>query len=295
MTGSSNQEANKDYSEASFSYVSDPTVVIDSVSKTYKISQGNSFDGRIGNKLGKSFNKVEALKNISFATDKGESIGLIGLNGSGKSTLCRIIAGTEPPTAGRVFVKSRPILLGVGAALQLSLTGRENILLGLLAMGIRRKEANELVGSISEWIDIGDAIDRPMVTYSAGMGARLRFAVSTAIKPDILLVDEALSTGDAAFNKKAEERMLDVINNAGNLFFVSHGIEQIKENTSRCIWLGHGEIIADGPTTEVAELYTNWANRLATQDGSAPSMLAEIKEEYKKPTILFDRLKGGKS
>lgn len=293
MTDLSNQHAEKDSSKATFSYVSEPTVVISGVSKTYKISQGNSFDGRIGNKLGKGFDKVEALKNISFATNKGESIGLIGLNGSGKSTLCRIIAGTEPPTTGRVFVKSRPILLGVGAALQLSLTGRENILLVLLAMGIRRKEAHELVGSISEWIDIGDAIDRPMVTYSAGMGARLRFAVSTAIKPDILLVDEALSTGDAAFNKKAEERMLDVINNAGNLFFVSHGIEQIRQNTTRCIWLGHGEIIADGPTAEVAELYTNWASRLAAKDGHAAKLLAEVKMNYKRPTILLDRQKGG--
>ena len=153
--------------------VDSPSVVVKNTTKSYVVTDSKSehLDSRRKVKDGERV--VHALKDVSFVASSGESIGLIGRNGSGKSTLLKLIAGAEPLTSGNIFVKARPKLLGVAPALQPYLSGRRNVLLGLLAMGMSRAEAEELAPSIVEWSEIGEAIDRPMSTYSAGQSARL--------------------------------------------------------------------------------------------------------------------------
>ena len=238
-----------------------PAVVVKGVGKDYVLVGASANDGRSFWRQKRS-KTVDALRNISFVAEKGESIGIIGRNGSGKSTLLRIIGGSESPTSGSVYVSDQPTLLGVSPALQSWLTGEQNAYLGLLAMGVSPKRARAMVPEIIEWTELGEAATRPMGTYSSGMGSKLSFAISTAISPEILLVDEALSTGDSAFGAKAQERMKSLLGQAGNIFLVSHALPVIKENCSRCIWIHQGDMIADGPTEEVAAQYAEFSQLL---------------------------------
>lgn len=288
MSDSRNVAASPHDGASKIGYVDDPSVVVRDVYKTYAIGRGSSEDaGRF--KFMKPKNTVDALKGVSFVATPGESIGVIGLNGSGKSTLLRIISGGEAPTSGDVRVSSRPMLLGVSPALQGDLTGEQNIYLGCLALGMTREEAKEQIHIIAEWTELGDAVKRPMMTYSSGMSARLSFAISTAVKPEILLIDEALSTGDAAFGAKAEERINSVIENSGNFFLVSHSVGMIQRLCGRSLWIYQGEVITDGPTQDVVPKYHEWA-RLMGKDDKQPAhdYLAEIKSGYRAPVIIFD-------
>ncbi|MBF0580792.1 ABC transporter ATP-binding protein [Corynebacterium sp. ED61] len=266
--------------------VSDPTVVVESVTKRYTVRDTKA-DTSKPSLFGKSSTmQVESVKNVSLVAIAGESIGLIGKNGSGKSSLLKLIAGGESPTEGRLLVRSRPTLLGVSPALQVYLTGEQNIYLGCLAIGMSKAEAQEAVPKIAEWAEIGDAIKRPMNTYSAGQGARLIFAISTAIDPEILLIDEALSTGDASFAKKAERRMKELLDGAGNLFLVSHSTGQIEKNCERAIWLDEGSVIADGKAEDVCSLYSKWSSYSADNSKKdSDVMLAEIASDYRAPRI----------
>jgi len=266
--------------------IEDPTVVVDSVSKRYTVRDTKADNPKPALFAKSSTMQVESVKNVSLVARAGESIGLIGKNGSGKSSLLRLIAGGEAPSEGRLLVHSRPTLLGVSPALQVYLTGEQNIYLGCLAIGMSKQEAQEAVPRIAEWAEIGDAIKRPMNTYSAGQGARLIFAISTAINPEILLIDEALSTGDASFAKKAERRMKELLDGAGNLFLVSHSTGQIEKNCERAIWLNDGTVVADGEASEVCGAYSQWSSYSADnslKDSSA--MLADIAADYHPPTI----------
>ncbi|MDJ1370953.1 ABC transporter ATP-binding protein [Gulosibacter molinativorax] len=204
-----------------------------------------------------------ALRGISFAAREGEFIGLIGRNGSGKSSLLRVLAGTEPPTKGLVVTSSKPQLLGVSAALMPDLSGDENIQLGLLAMGMTPAQARERRKSVIELADIGESIRRPMRTYSSGMGARLRFAISVAAEPQILMIDEALATGDASFLERSKQAMNRMLQKTGTVFLVSHAAQTVEEMCSRAIWLDTGKIVADGPAVEVARSYRWYAHNLA--------------------------------
>ena len=266
--------------------VTDPTVVVESVTKRYTVRDTKA-DTSKSSLFGKSATmQVESVKNVSMVASAGESIGLIGKNGSGKSSLLRLIAGGESPTEGHLLVRSRPTLLGVSPALQVYLTGEQNIYLGCLAIGMSKAEAQEAVPKIAEWAEIGDAIKRPMNTYSAGQGARLIFAISTAIDPEILLIDEALSTGDASFAKKAERRMKELLDGAGNLFLVSHSTGQIEKNCERAIWLDEGSVIADGNAADVCSAYSKWSSYSADNSKrNSDAMLAEIASDYRPPII----------
>lgn len=248
--------------------IDDAAIVVNNVSKRYVISQSRSDDANTV-RAGRGKMVVDALKDVSFAVRPSESIGLIGLNGSGKSTLLKLIAGGENPTSGEILVRSQPMLMGVNAALQGNLPGETNIYLGCLALGMSPSEATEQIPLLAEWTELGDAVKRPMSTYSAGMKARLAFAISTAVKPEILLIDEALSTGDAAFGWKARARMNEVLERAGNLFFVSHSIAQVEENCSRVLWINQGQLIADGPTEELCAMYSDWARLMGEPDRKA--------------------------
>lgn len=199
--------------------------------------------------------KVEALKDISFVARRGESIGIIGHNGSGKSTLLRAIAGLVPPTDGHVWLSGQPSLLGVNAVLLPKLSGERNVYIGGQALGLTIEQIDERFDDIVALADIGDAIDRPMSTYSSGQGARLRFAISTAARPEILMIDEALATGDAAFRERSKDKMAEMLDNAGTLFLVSHSNATIVNMCKRALWIDHGRLVMDGPSDEVIDSY----------------------------------------
>lgn len=222
-------------------------------------------------KVGRLFGRplraeVSAVKGVSFSVFEGEHVGIVGTNGSGKSTLLRALAGLEPPTSGKVLASSLPTLLGVNAALIPHLTGAKNIHLGLLALGYSPAEAREATPAVAELAGIGKAIHRPMSTYSSGMGARLRFAIAVSTQPEILLIDEALGTGDASFTEKARRAIDDLCERAGTVFLVSHAAQTVEEMCTRAIWLHEGEIVADGPAEVIAHHYRKWAWALAQDD-----------------------------
>jgi teichoic acid transport system ATP-binding protein len=198
---------------------------------------------------------VHALKGVSFVAYENESIGVIGANGSGKSTLMRALTGLTPPAAGAVYARSRPNLLGVGAALLPNLSGSRNIVLGGLAMGFTKAEVLEMREEIGEFAELGDSLDLPMRTYSSGMQARLKFSIAAARSHDILIIDEALAVGDRAFRKRSEARIREIRDEAGTIFLVSHSMGSIRDTCERTIWINKGVLMMDGPTDEVVKAY----------------------------------------
>jgi teichoic acid transport system ATP-binding protein len=199
--------------------------------------------------------KVHAVRGVSFDVREGEAVGLIGPNGSGKSTLLRAVAGLLKVTSGQVLVRSPPVLLGVGAALEPELSGARNVILGGTALGMSRQQVSDAFDDIVDFAGVRDAIDLPLKTYSSGMAARLRFAIASALQPDVLLIDEALSVGDAEFRERSRQRMQQMIDQAGALFFVSHSLGQVEEICTRAIWLERGLVRMDGPVKEVVAAY----------------------------------------
>lgn len=199
--------------------------------------------------------EVKAVRGITFAARHGESIGIIGVNGSGKSTLLRAIAGLIPPAAGTIHVASDPSLLGVNAVLMKDLTGERNIMIGGLALGLTKKEMEDRFQDIVDFAEIGDFVNLPMSAYSSGMGARLRFAISASAVPDILMIDEALATGDATFRAKSRARMDEIRESAGTVFLVSHSIATVQSMCSRVLWVHEGKLVMDGPADEVCPKY----------------------------------------
>ena len=210
---------------------------------------------RLVTKSGTGRSLVHALKGVSFDAAEGHSIGVIGSNGSGKSTLLAAVAGLLPPTSGEILVAEEPKLLGVGATLIPAATGYRNIRLGCMALGMQAGEVDDRIGSIVEFTDIGDAIHRPLRTYSSGMRARLHFAIATSVQPRILLIDEALAVGDKAFRSKSAARIEEIVARAGTLMLVSHSMDEIKRMCDRVIWIENGELIADGLTDDVLAEY----------------------------------------
>jgi teichoic acid transport system ATP-binding protein len=198
---------------------------------------------------------VEAVRGVSLVAQHGERIGLIGHNGAGKSTLLRALAGLMPLSGGAVYAAGETSLLGVNAALSTSLTGAQNITLGGLALGLSPQQVKDKFDEIVEFSGLGDFIHLPMRAYSSGMSARLRFAISTAAIPDILMIDEALSTGDAKFRKRSMEKMEEVRDHAGTVFLVSHNAGTIMNFCDRAIWLEQGAVVEDGPAEEVVNRY----------------------------------------
>lgn len=260
-------------------------LVLEGVSKSFAVSESGSNDARRKHRQ-KPSRIVESLKPTTFVVKSGESVGVVGHNGSGKSTLLKVIAGTEPPTSGRVLVSAQPTLLGVAPALQPYLSGRQNVVLGLLALGVSLNEARSLEPEIAEWADIGDAIDRPLKTYSAGQSARLAFAISTAVDPEILLIDEALSTGDAAFANKARLRMEGLLAEAKNVFLVSHVADQILDTCSRAIWMHRGEMIMDGAAKDTVAAYKEWSKNAAIARGE--EILKEAKAAFSPTRVEWE-------
>lgn len=253
-----------------------PTVIVDDVHLTYKlVGKGRRRGGApaalrrmVLRESAPGMRSVHAVRGVSFTAHRGEAIGLIGPNGSGKSTLLRAIAGLMPPSHGNVWTSGQAALLGVAAAMMGAMSGERNIVLGCLAMGMTPREIAEEYDKICEFAGIGDFVQLPMNTYSSGMGARLRFAIAAARVPDILLIDEALATGDAQFRRRSEARISELREQAGTVILVSHGLGIVRETCSRAIWLEEGKIIADGEANAVVDAYE------ARHDPHAPRELS---------------------
>jgi ABC-type polysaccharide/polyol phosphate transport system ATPase subunit len=203
-----------------------------------------------------SYHEFEALKNVSFSIADGEAVGLIGRNGSGKSTTLKIIAGVYTPTSGVARVSgSVAALIELGAGFHPDLTGRENILLNGLLLGLTKREIQACEQRILDFAELGEFIDSPIKQYSSGMFVRLGFAIATEVNPDILLMDEILAVGDAAFQEKCMARIDDFRQRRKTIVFVSHSMNAIQQICQRAILIHEGKIIADGPTDQVAASY----------------------------------------
>ena len=204
-----------------------------------------------------SFSDFNALENISFSVKQGETVGIIGANGAGKSTLLKVISRVIRPTQGRVFLRGRIApLLELGAGFDYEMTGRENIFLNGAVLGFSRKDIASRLDRIVEFSGINDFIDAPIRTYSSGMVARLGFAVATDVQPDILIMDEVLSVGDAEFQKKSTARIMEYRNSGSNILIVSHNSNSIKKLCNQVIWLEHGSIKMVGLVDEIIQQYT---------------------------------------
>lgn len=204
------------------------------------------------------FDKFTALSDVSFEVTRGETFGLIGCNGAGKSTVLKLISGIMKPTKGRIECYGNIVpMLELGSGFDFDLTGRENIFLNGAILGYSKEYLLEKYDEIVDFSELGDFINYPIRTYSSGMLARLAFSVASVVNPEVLIVDEILSVGDAAFQKKSRERMLTLMGSGTTVLFVSHDINQIRQMCSRCIWLEHGHVKMIGNADEVCDRYVN--------------------------------------
>ena len=205
---------------------------------------------------GRKVREIKAVRGVSLDVEHGSVLGIIGANGAGKSTLMRAIAGILPPNSGQIVVNGRiSTLLALGVGFNGQLSGRENVILGGLAAGLTRRQVNERFEQIADWAELGEFMDMPMKSYSSGLYGRLAFAVSTHMEPDVLLVDEALSTGDAHFRRKSYDKMQELVGQARTIVIVSHGIGAIREMCDDCVWMHKGEVVKRGKPDDVAAEY----------------------------------------
>lgn len=240
-----------------------PAVSVQGVSITYrttfeKVPTFKSAIVRLG-RGERAVREVEAVKDVSFDVPRGTALGIIGANGAGKSTLMRAIAGVLPPTSGRIEVRGRiSSLLALGVGFNAQLSGRENVILGGLAAGLSRKEVEARADQVAEFAELGEFMELPIRTYSSGMGQRLAFSVSVHMEPDILLVDEALSAGDAKFKLKASQKMSELMASARALFLVSHSMSSIEQICDDCIWLHKGRVMMHDEPAKCIAAYTKF-------------------------------------
>jgi teichoic acid transport system ATP-binding protein len=243
----------------------DPIVIVDGLHILYRVYGAGGDKGSAATALMRVVRRqnrpqtkeIHAVRGVSFIAYRGDAIGIIGTNGSGKSTLLKAIAGLLPPHSGGVYTDGQPSLLGVSAALMRELTGERNIVLGCLAMGLTPQETREKYDEIVKFADLKPGfIQYPMRTYSSGMGARLRFAIAAARTHDVLLIDEALATGDAKFKRRSKAKIEELRKDAGAVFLVAHNLDVIEETCNRVIWLDDGQIRMDGSPKAVISAYT---------------------------------------
>jgi ABC-type polysaccharide/polyol phosphate transport system ATPase subunit len=211
--------------------------------------------------------EIKAVRDVSFEVPHGTVLGIVGVNGAGKSTLMRTVAGILPPTEGRVEVYGRvSTLLALGVGFKGDLSGRENVVLGGLAAGLTRDQLAAKYDEIAEFAELGDFMDLPMRTYSSGMYGRLAFSVAVNMEPDILLIDEALSVGDARFKQKSFEKMREFCAQARTIFIVSHGLKGIRKLCNEVIWMHDGRVqMRDEPDT-VVDAYKRFLDVSETDD-----------------------------
>lgn len=202
------------------------------------------------------YQEFTALDHVSFSVQKGETLGLIGRNGAGKSTMLKIISGILKPTSGSVTCHGNIVpMLELGSGFDMDLTGEENIFLNGAIMGYREEFLREKYQEIVAFSELGEFINSPIRNYSSGMLMRLAFSIATVVDPEILIVDEILAVGDAAFQEKSKKRMLELMSGGTTVLFVSHNIDQIMEMCDQVIWLEHGQIKMIGAASGVCSQY----------------------------------------
>ncbi|MCM1226319.1 MAG: ABC transporter ATP-binding protein [Clostridium sp.] len=203
------------------------------------------------------YNEFWALKNINFTLNKGDRLGILGLNGAGKSTLLKVIAGVFRPTEGSITKKGvLAPMIELGAGFDMQYTGIENIYLYGAVLGYCKKFIDERIDEIIEFSELGDFINVPLKNYSSGMKARLGFAIASIVDPDILILDEVLSVGDAKFKKKSEKKIIDMFDSGVTVLFVSHSLEQVKKICNKAIILKKGTLVEFGDIEDVAQKYS---------------------------------------
>ena len=212
--------------------------------------------GRIGDPRLEGDGLFHALDGVSFEIRPGEAVGLIGRNGAGKSTMLKILARVTTPTSGEADIWGRTgSLLEVGTGFHPELTGRENVYMNGTILGMKRREIDRKFDEIVSFAEIGPFLDTPVKRYSSGMYVKLAFSIASSLDTDILLLDEVLAVGDAAFRKKSLARMKEIAASGRTILFVSHSMGDVKTICSRCIWFDHGKVVRDGPTDEVSAAY----------------------------------------
>jgi ABC-type polysaccharide/polyol phosphate transport system ATPase subunit len=238
---------------------------VENVSVTYRTSEDRrptlkSTLLRLGRRE-RVVREVQALKNVTFDVPHGQVLGIVGVNGAGKSTLMRTVAGILPPTEGRVEVEGRvSTLLALGVGFNKKLTGRENVILGGLAAGLTRDALQAKYDEIVSFAELEEFMDMPMQTYSSGMYGRLAFSVAVNMDPDILLIDEALSVGDARFKRKSFEKMRELCGEDRTILLVSHALGSIEELCDQALWIHKGELRLWDEPERVVKTYTHFLN-----------------------------------
>jgi ABC-type polysaccharide/polyol phosphate transport system ATPase subunit len=238
--------------------MSDPAIVAQGVTVRFRplVDRKPTLRRSLGRMQHRVAEEIVALDDVDLTINKGEAFGVVGRNGAGKSTFLRVMAKTLRPDEGTINVYGKTsTLLQLGVGFNRQLSGRRNVYLGGLAAGLRKKDIDEKFDSIVEYASLGDAIDRPVATYSSGMFSRLAFSVGMAIEPNILLLDEVLAVGDEAFREKSLGTMRELLNKAGTIVFVSHSLVNVAEFCDRAAWLAEGKIRSLGPAGDVVEQY----------------------------------------
>jgi len=248
---------------SSLSVSDDPRIRVEDVSLTYRTTLERTPTLKSTMlKLGRRervVREVEAIKNVSFTVPHGQVLGVVGANGAGKSTLMRVMSGILPPTRGRVEVDGRvSTLLALGVGFNRKLTGRENVVLGGLAAGLDRDELEHKYEEIVAFAELEDFMDMPMRTYSSGMYGRLGFSVAVNMDPDILIIDEALSVGDARFRKKSFRKMRELCEQDRTVVLVSHALGTIEQLCDQAIWMDHGVLRMWDEPESVISAYTEF-------------------------------------
>ena len=212
------------------------------------------------------YTEFEALKNVTFDVNRGEVVGLIGNNGAGKSTLLKVISGILKPTEGTVTVAGNIApMLELGSGFDFDMTGRENIFLNGAILGYSDEFLKSKYDEIVEFSEIGQFINMPLRNYSSGMVARLAFSIATVVVPEVLIVDEVLSVGDAAFQEKSRGRMMELMSGGTTVLFVSHSLKLVREMCQKVLWLDHGQMVSFGEALEVCDAYEATQNNLMLQ------------------------------
>jgi ABC-type polysaccharide/polyol phosphate transport system ATPase subunit len=236
------------------------SILVDDVSVVYRTSLERrptlkSAVTRLGRRE-RVIHEIQALKDVSFEVDHGTVLGVVGVNGAGKSTLVRAIAGILPPSSGQIVVNGRvSTLLALGVGFNRKLSGRENVILGGLAAGYSREEMEHRYEQIVAFAELGEFIDLPMRTYSSGMYGRLAFSVAVNMDPDILLIDEALSVGDARFRRKSFRKMRQLCREARTIVLVTHALGSIRDLCDRAVWIHDGEVAMFDEPDSVVDAY----------------------------------------
>lgn len=220
-----------------------------------------------------------AVRGVSFTAYAGETIAIVGTNGSGKSTLMKMVAGIIPNTSGTINIHGDTSLIAINAGLRGGMTGRENIKLKGLMLGLTEQEIDERMEDIIDFSELGDFIEQQVKHYSSGMKSKLGFAISVYTNPDIIIVDEALSVGDATFNRKALAKIKDFQAAGKTIFFVSHDLKQVREMADKVLWMHFGEVRMFGPTREVMDQYDAFVDEYKALDSAGQIQYRDEKRE----------------